>query len=100
MATNQGPSHDDNQDPRPPDLPVDIDRSDEVERWQYTCPRYHVRWMECEDHIHCWSCEERGFDPDYEYIRDRASSARIQVEEFRIVNEPNRELRPPRSLRK
>lgn len=100
MATDRGPPQERNPDPRIVVTPVDIDRSDEVTRWQYTCPRYHVRWRERDGYIHCWGCAERGFDPDYEYIRDRATGARLQIDEFRIVNEPDRELRPPRAPRR
>jgi hypothetical protein len=49
---------------------VRIDRSNDVERYRWTCPEGHVDWAPTNSHAWCYSCSriaEQGHDVDPEF---------------------------------
>jgi len=66
---------------------VVIDRSDEIERYRFVCPRRHTTWDRTNNHIWCPSCRREDehsnedVDPEHYYIYDKAEDRKIPWED-------------------
>jgi hypothetical protein len=68
---------------------TEIDRSDPVQRWRYTCPRGHLDWDKTNAHIWCRGCRrqhEAGEDihPEHWEIHDKQRGESIPWDAVRL----------------
>lgn len=58
-------------------------------RWRWGCPRDHVDWIGCDDHIYCRGCQRlqnsgEEIDPRWETILDRRTGEELDFERVEV----------------
>jgi hypothetical protein len=73
---------------------VEIDRSDDAQRWRYRCPNGHTDWSPTNSHVWCKGCRravEAGedVDPEHYELVDQKTGETIPWSAIELV-EPER----------
>jgi len=71
---------------------VQIDRSDAIERYRYTCPNGHIDWDRTNNHVWCRSCREQAehgvdIDPEHWVIYDKREDREIPWHAVELVSD-------------
>jgi hypothetical protein len=61
---------------------IEIDRSNDVERYRWTCPEGHVDWAPTNNHLWCSTCRRqyehgRDVDPEHYHVVDQQTGEEI-----------------------
>lgn len=76
---------------------VEIDRSDPVDRYRYTCPNGHISWDKTNNHIWCHSCRKQleagdEVEPEHWKVYDKSSGEFVPWTAVKVVWEEEREV--------
>lgn len=77
---------------------VEIDRSIDVVRWRYTCPKGHSDWYPTNNHVWCKGCRraiEAGHDDleaEYHEILDQRSGETIHWSRIKLVDADEKQI--------
>lgn len=71
---------------------VVIDRSDDLDRFRFTCPRGHTTWDRTNNHIWCPSCRREGehgadVDPEWYVVYDKQREEKIPWEQVTLAED-------------
>jgi len=69
---------------------IQIDRSNPVDRYRYTCPEGDVDWSPTNNHLWCATCRRkyehgRDVDPEHYYVVDQKTGEEIPWTRVELV---------------
>lgn len=69
---------------------VVIDRTDDTQRWRYTCPNGHTDFAPTNSHVWCKGCRRQfeagaDVDPEHYYIIDKQTDEEIPWSAVEVV---------------
>ena len=68
------------------DSRTEIDLTDEVDRWRYTCPHGHREWEPTNHHFWCAACGRADVAATFDTLRDRKTGRELAREDIRLVD--------------
>jgi hypothetical protein len=65
---------------------LEINRSEELDRWRFTCPNGHHSYDPSAELIYCHACERIGRSSTHDTLTDRKTGETLTVRDIDILH--------------